>query len=335
MVKLNQNIFYRRVSGTLFGLAAGDALGALTEGMDPHAIEKKYGYITGFQSDKQTGTDDTEFALFYIDLLEKYGLNITADIIARHWLEDIYHSSETYKGAGFSEAMTLRNLKQGLIPPDSGKHLHSWSDGLAMCAAPFGCAFPGKPDKAAELASVFGCVSHSGEGIYGGMAVAAAVSSAMAGSTIDEIIQSSCRFIPGDSWVANAILTAADISQSAKNVQSAIHPLYTSLVCDAYPWPDLAPEAVGLAFGLFVASEGDFEKAVLGAVNMGRDSDTIAAISGALCGASGGIHIIPPRLLANIYAVPGHCIRKMKGRTILSAVEKLVKLTHDTGNEYA
>lgn len=335
MVKIKNNILFHRVSGTLFGLAAGDALGALTEGMNPDTIEKKYGYISGFQSNEQSGTDDTEFALFYVDLLEKYGLDISSDTIARHWLEDIYHPSETYKGAGFSEAMTLRNLKEGLMPPDSGQHLHSWSDGLSMCAAPFGCVFPGQPYKAAELASVFGSVSHAGEGIYGGMAVAAAISEAMVGSDVATMIRRACECIPDNSWVSYAVQNAVNVVKSGPNIQSVIKPLYTALVRDEYAWPDLAPEAVGLAFGLFAASEGDFEKAVLGAVNMGRDSDTIAAIAGALCGALKGIQIIPPRLLLNVYTVPGTCIRKVAGRTILSAVDKMMELIDKTDNDHA
>ncbi|MCK7518779.1 MAG: ADP-ribosylglycohydrolase family protein [Ignavibacteriales bacterium] len=43
---------------------------------------------------------------------------------------------------------------------------------------------------------------------------------------------------------------------------------------------------VGLAFGIITAAKLNFEDAVLGAVNIGRDTDTIAAIAGAICGAS-------------------------------------------------
>ncbi|NED91453.1 ADP-ribosylglycohydrolase family protein, partial [Streptomyces sp. SID11233] len=51
----------------------------------------------------------------------------------------------------------------------------------------------------------------------------------------------------------------------------------SAVVVGGYPWTDLAPEAVGLAFGAFAAARGDFRTAVLTAVNMGRDADTTAA----------------------------------------------------------
>ncbi|MFH1214361.1 MAG: ADP-ribosylglycohydrolase family protein [Candidatus Neomarinimicrobiota bacterium] len=312
-----------RIAGALYGLAVGDALGSITEGMNPSDIAAKYGMITGFQSGEQMASDDTEFTIFYIELLRKYGLGITAETIADRWLKDIYHPSEIYKGAGFSEAMTLRNLKRGIRPPFSGQHVHSWSDGLAMCATPFGCIFAGQPEKAARIASVFGSVSHSGEGLYGGQAVAAAVSVAVAGADLNTINNTALAHVPEDSWVHYSIAAAVEIGKSSPNVQAAVASLYEKLVCDYYYWSDLAPEAVGLAFGLLTAAGGDFRKAVLGAVNLGRDADTIAAITGAISGAKIGLKFLPPELLPNVETIPGRCIRAMAGKKISDAVEVL------------
>ncbi len=65
------------------------------------------------------------------------------------------------------------------------------------------------------------------------------------------------------------------------------------MVIGGYPWTDLAPEAVALAFGAYAAADGDFEQAVLTAVNMGRDADTTAAVAGALAGATQGVAAVP------------------------------------------
>jgi len=320
---MNKETLFDCISGSLYGLAIGDALGALTEGMNPDSISNKYGIITGFQSQDQVGTDDTEFTLFYIELLQKYGLNISSETIAKHWIEDIYHPSETYKGAGFSEVLTLRNLKCGLLPPESGQHVHSWSDGLAMCAAVFGCAYPGQAEKAADLASVFGRVSHHGEGIFGGRAVAAAVSGALSGDDWNAIYKSVLNSIPGDSWTYHSIQKSIKIGETSDDLQSAIKSLYDEIVCDYYYWSDLAPEAVGLSFGLMSASKGDFYKSVLGAVNLGRDADTVAAIAGAIIGAKIGYKKIPDDLKNRVDSVPGRCIRSMAGKKIIEAVESI------------
>ncbi len=75
-----------------------------------------------------------------------------------------------------------------------------------------------------------------------------------------------------------------------------------------YPWTDLAPEAVALAFGAFLAADGSFADAVTGAVAMGRDADTTAAIAGALAGAHGGLDGIPVDWRERIGPVTGRCL---------------------------
>jgi hypothetical protein len=48
-----------------------------------------------------------------------------------------------------------------------------------------------------------------------------------------------------------------------------------------------AIEELPIALGLLVATGGDYEETVLGGVNYGRDSDSIASMGGALAGALG------------------------------------------------
>jgi ADP-ribosyl-[dinitrogen reductase] hydrolase len=56
-----------------------------------------------------------------------------------------------------------------------------------------------------------------------------------------------------------------------------------------------APETVAAAFFAFVARKDNFEEALTVAVNAGGDTDTIAAITGALAGAYHGLSGIPER----------------------------------------
>ena len=53
------------------------------------------------------------------------------------------------------------------------------------------------------------------------------------------------------------------------------------------PSREHAIEELPLAIGLLVATGGDYEETVLGGVNYGRDSDSIASMGGALAGALG------------------------------------------------
>lgn len=174
-----------RARGALLGLAVGDALGAPAENMRPSEIRARWGRITGHVAEHPAGTDDTEYAILTGLLLARHGSALTPEQVGTAWHEWIADRSEgSFRGAGFSERGTLENLRRGLAAPLSAQHRHPWSDGLAMRAAPHGVSAAGRPAEAARLAAVDGSVSHDGEGVYGGQAVAAGVAAAMAGAPV-------------------------------------------------------------------------------------------------------------------------------------------------------
>ena len=310
----------------MMGLAVGDALGGPTEGKTPEAIAHQWGRVTGFLNAGQTGSDDTEYALFNARLLLKHGLHLTAAIIADEWRREIVTTSNTYRGAGFSEMLAIRNLEAGLMPPQSGLHLHAWSDGLAMRVAPFGIVAAGHPDRAAHLAEMDGSVTHSGEGIIAGQAVAAAVALAMDGKSVPDIIDAAREVIPANSWTRRAIDRAVVIGGKSADVWSALPPLYEELVCTSYFWSDVAPEAVSLAFGIIAASRGNFRDAVLGGVNVGRDTDTIAAIAGSILGARTGIDGLPADWTQHVPVSAGACLSVVRGMNVQETADQLAEL---------
>ncbi len=310
----------------MIGLAVGDALGQPTEGKTPLEIKKNWGRITDFLSDDSTGSDDTEYALFNAKLLLEHGASLDSQKIAAAWRDNFASQTGGFKGAGFSEMMAIANLRAGLPPPFSGQHLHSWSDGLAMRVAPYGVVAAGDPMRAATLAEMDGVVSHAGEGVLSGKAVAAAVAVAMTGAGIGEIINAALEAIPHDSWTSRAITKGIDIGKNASDVWQALEPLHEAIACSYYHWTDLGPEAVGLAFGILAAARGDFSNAVLGGVNIGRDTDTIAAIAGAISGAQNGIDAIPAMWRARIDIAKGICIKTVAGMKIQEVADKLAAL---------
>ncbi len=307
-----------RARGALLGLAVGDALGAPAENMKPSEIRARWGRITGYVADRPAGTDDTEYAIFSGLLLARYGAALTPVHVETAWHEWIADREEgPFRGAGFSERGTLENLRRGLAAPISAQHRHAWSDGLAMRAAPHGVFAAGRPAEAARLVAIDGSVSHDGEGIYGGQAVAAGVAAAMAGAAPVAVVASALAVVPDDSWTARCLrraMTAAHRGERA--VRSAV-------VIGGYPWTDLAPEAVALAFGAYAAADGDFADAVLTAVNMGRDADTTAAVAGALAGATHGVAAIPPAWAAAIGPARGTCLPAIAGHHVLEVADLL------------
>ncbi|MEU6142315.1 ADP-ribosylglycohydrolase family protein [Streptomyces sp. NPDC047081] len=308
-----------RARGALLGLAVGDALGAPAENMKPSEIRSRWGRITGYVTDTPAGTDDTEYAIFSGLLLARHGSALTPAHVEAAWHEWIADRDEgPFRGAGFSERGTLENLRRGLAAPISAQHRHAWSDGLAMRAAPFGVFAAGRPAEAARLAAIDGSVSHEGEGIYGGQAVAAGVAAAMAGAPTVAVVASALAVIPDDSWTARSLRRAVAVAHRGERaVRSAV-------VIGGYPWTDLAPEAVALAFGAYAAADGDFREAVLTAVNMGRDADTTAAVAGALSGATQGASAIPSEWASPIAPARGTCLPAMAGHHVLEVADLLV-----------
>ncbi|MFD3585126.1 ADP-ribosylglycohydrolase family protein [Streptomyces sp. NPDC058683] len=307
-----------RARGALLGLAVGDALGAPAENMKPSEIRARWGRITGYVTDTPAGTDDTEYAIFSGLLLARHGSALTPAHVEAAWHEWIADRAEgPFKGAGFSERGTLENLRRGLAAPISAQHRHAWSDGLAMRAAPFGVFAAGRPAEAARLVAIDGSVSHEGEGIYGGQAVAAGVAAAMAGAPPTAVVAAALAVVPDDSWTARSLRRAVSVAHRGERaVRSAV-------VIGGYPWTDLAPEAVALAFGAYAAADGDFRDAVLTAVNMGRDADTTAAVAGALAGATQGETAIPTEWATAIGPARGSCLPSMAGQHVLEVAELL------------
>lgn len=312
--------------GCLAGLALGDALGSPAEGKTPAQIRERWGRIEDFLSAEQGGTDDTEYALFSARLLLVYGFELTPAQVVEAYRREIISGDNPYKGAGFSEILAIRNLEAGLLPPASGRHLHSWSDGLAMRVAPYGIVAAGDPALAAELAAIDGIVTNAGEGVYSGQAVAAAVAVAMTGAEIDVIAKAALSVLPEDCWTGRSVRRALKIARSHPGAWNAIQPLYDEIVCHTYYWADIAPEAVGLAFGVLAASGGDFVESVLGSVNIGRDTDTIAAIAGAIAGARGGFSAIPLHWRLRIRKAAGSCIKTVRGMDVLETADHLAEM---------
>ena len=310
------------------GLAIGDALGRPVEGLSPAQIRSQYGGVEDFLSQNPGGSDDTEYAILTGRALIKYGKAITTDEFASYWLENVCNQTEDFLGAGFSEMAAIANLKAGLLPPDSGRHFHAWSDGLAMRVAPIGIVASGDIELTKRLAIADGQVSHSGEGIHSGVVIASAISRAMAGDSIKDLIDASKRSIPEDCWTSRTLRAALSImdSQREEDSLSITDSLLERVATKHYFYADLAPEAISLAISAVAYGAGDFVSTVRFAVNCGRDADTIAAMAGAIAGAYVGFEAIPEHWRSAVTEVKGSCLAFTRGMSPISLAEELITL---------
>jgi len=317
-----------RAKGAMAGLAIGDALGRPVEGLSPAQIRAQYGGVEDFLSQNPGGSDDTEYAILTGRALVRYGKTITSQEFASYWIEKVCNQTEDFLGAGFSEMAAISNLKAGLLPPQSGKHIHSWSDGLAMRVAPVGIVANGDIQLAKRIAVADGQVSHSGEGIHGGVVIATAITRAMEGDSIEDLIDSARNSVTRDSWTSRAINRALSVisKQSIDDPLKITDSLLEQVATNHYFYADIAPEAVSLAISAVAYGEGDFVSTVRFAVNCGRDADTIAAMAGAIAGAFIGFEAIPEHWRSAVTEVRGSCLAFTRGMSPISIAEELVQL---------
>ncbi|MEQ6899312.1 ADP-ribosylglycohydrolase family protein [Microbacterium sp. KR10-403] len=319
-----------RARGSMAGLAIGDAIGRPVEGLSAQEIQERYGRVEGYLQWPPAGSDDTEYALLTARTLHRVGVTAAADDFAQTWVDDVLPQLDDFAGGGFSEMAAIDNLRRGVRPPQSGDHIHAWSDGLAMRVAPLGVVSGGDRALAARLAVADGEVSHSGEGIHAGVAVAVAVAAAMGGAGAGEAYDAALAAIPADSWTARNLVAGRDVVAGETDPGRLAIALHDRLAVDDYYWADLAPEAVGLAMAAVLAGDGDFQASVLFAVNLGRDADTIAAMAGCIAGAISGIGAIPEEWVDALRPVEGSCIRTTAGIHPLDAADALIDLLEQT-----
>lgn len=312
-----------RARGAIIGLAIGDAMGAPTEGMTPETIRSTFGWVTELAADA-AGTDDTEYAVLCARGVLLHGSDLSADAVAQIWLDTTAQQAAGFYGAGFSEMTAITNLRAGILPPLSGvMNYELWSDGAAMRVAPLGVFAAGDPIEASRLAAIDASVSHSLDGIFAAQGIAASVSVAMVTDDYREVIQAGLAALPEDSWTFRLVERALRIAKDGTNLSTTMNRLYEEISLFHYPWPDSAPEAVALAYGLFEASRGRFDDVVQAGVNIGRDSDTIAAMAGSMAGAMTGYERLPERWKSPVRTVYGRCISDTAGTDLLDLADQI------------
>jgi len=270
------------------------------------------------------GTDDTEYAVLTARTLLRHGHDLTLADVSAAWYENLAGQEGGFNRGGFSEMTAINNLRAGLEAPVTGSDNHEmWSDGSAMRIAPVGVFCAGDPAEAARLAAIDAQVSHARDGIYCARAIAAAVAVALVTTSWEAVVEAGLNAVPGDSWSYRTISAAVDIGRRAASLEQAVDELYEAISIFCYPWADVAPEATALAFGLFAAARGDYVGSVLGGVNVGRDADTIAAMSGSMAGALHGAQAVPERWRSRINRVRGICIRAVAGTDLAELARQL------------
>lgn len=145
--------------------------------------------------------DDIYINLLFLYCLRKYGIDVDPITVAHEWdakIRKVWHANE----AG------LANIRKGILPPDSGNpryNLHADDIDFQIEADIFGMISPGMPQVSNRYGDRMGHIMNYGDGVYGGMFIAAMYTQAFFASNIREVVDRGLQAIPAQSLYAQLI----------------------------------------------------------------------------------------------------------------------------------
>lgn len=290
----------------MLGLAIGDALGMPTQLMTRQQIREDYGDVTGFvaagprqiiAAGMPAGsiTDDTEQALLLARLLVDGSGSIDPVTFARAltaW-EQGMRAKGSLDLLGPSTKRAVERIAAGVAAEDAGRY--GATNGAAMRIAPVGVAVRPWPLKRLVGTVVdASMVTHNTSiGLAAAAAVGAAVSVGVEGGDTSEVIEAAIEAANlaavGGYWVAGGQI-GPRIAWATEHLRSLPRERWAGEIDAVIGTDVLAQESVVAAFAILAVAPDPWSAVCL-AASVGGDTDTIAAIVGAMagarCGASG------------------------------------------------
>jgi ADP-ribosylglycohydrolase len=237
------------------------------------------------------------------DHLDAYAVadHLVPDLITTpRWIPELEAEALPLQRIFLAEKWLVARLHYGHVDPREAGVGNIVNCGAAMYMAPVGLVNAANPQAAyAEALDVAGAHQSS----YGREAAgvfAAAVAAACAPGATPRSVVETCLSLAKDGTRA-AIEQVCAAAARHSDFESALTPLREAVAPFDTVGPDYRAPSLGarrpsrlhtieelpIALGMLLVAGGDYRHAVLGAVNYGRDCDSIATMAGALAGALG------------------------------------------------
>jgi ADP-ribosylglycohydrolase len=300
------------------GLALGDALGMPTQSMSRAEILADYGPITGFvdagprqriAAGMAAGsiTDDTEQAVLLAELLVEGGGTVEPTVLADRLLawEQRMRERGSLDLLGPSTKAALVRLGEGVPVDEAGRT--GATNGAAMRITPVGIA-----TDASNLTSFVDVVArtsapthNTGLGIAAAAAVGAAVSAGVGGASLAEAVEVAVAAADEGGrrghWVAGGSI-AARLRWAVPHLAGLGSDARDAALTEVIGTSVAAQESVVAALALAALADDPWT-ALCRAAGLGGDTDTIAAIAGAVLGATHGGSAWPATAISTVERV--------------------------------
>jgi poly(ADP-ribose) glycohydrolase ARH3 len=288
-----------RFEGCLFGFAVGDALGGKFEAQTAEAIRARFSSVAdliAYPQEEIWYTDDTQMMIGVSEALVERG-EIVEDILCRKFVANYAPSRGYGRGAravleAMEDGRDYRQVAEQYFPGGS------FGNGAAMRVAPIGLVFRDDRHRLWEQARLSALPTHLHPlGVEGAQLLALAVALCSHMGKFDhagffaELI-GACTSEEYRAKIEAAVRVGApeELAGLGNRIE-ALHSVPTAIASFA-----LTPES--------------FEAAICNVIFLGGDTDTLAAMTGALSGAYLGARRLPDRLVNLVENSP-------KGRTYL------------------
>ena len=278
-----------RFRGCLLGLAVGDALGGRFEARSAESIRERFLSVEAlirYPQDEIWYTDDTQMAIGIAETLAEHG-EIVESALCRTWVRYYLPS----RGYGSGARAVIEAMEEGRDHRAVAARYFvggSYGNGAAMRVAPVGLFFRDDESRLWDQARLSALPTHLHPlGIEGAQLIARAVGWASRAQRFDRIeffqhLQSACTTTEFRAKLALAatVETPSDLAQLGNGIE--------------------ALESAPTAIASFALTPDSYADTIANVIFLGGDTDTMAAMAGAISGAYLGIDAIPTSLLQRL-----------------------------------
>ncbi|MFJ8018245.1 ADP-ribosylglycohydrolase family protein [Streptomyces sp. NPDC096339] len=262
-------------------------------------------------------TDDTLMTHALVRVYEAVRDHLDAYAVAEHlvpdlmtnprWIPELEAEALPLQRIFLAEKWIVTRLHYAHVDPREAGSGNIVNCGAAMYMAPVGIANAGNPAGAyAEALDIAGAHQSSYGREAAGVFAAAVAAACLPGATASSVVDTALALAKDGTRAA--ITAVTETASRHRDFESALAPLraavapFDSVGAD-YRSPSLGArrpsrlhsiEELPIALGMLLIADGAYETSVLGAVNYGRDCDSIATMAGAIAGALGGEAVVPP-----------------------------------------
>lgn len=210
----------------------------------------------------------------------------------------------------------LRNLRKGLLPPQSGHDNPHYFDDLAMIRAAAIAAVAPDDSTALRLTDLDAHVTHDLDGVFAARATNVLIRALLAGETASAAVEAAVDAVPEGTWTRRLVDTALTVTAgTAGNPYERAARLSSDVSDWLYSYTVVAPNTLATLLA-HTASANTATELLLGSSIGERNGTTVAALTGAIAAIRFGTDWMPAALTPAAATLPGISVPTLTAGTL-------------------